>query len=136
MRLEFYEAGADDVITEPTIGREHVLRLTADARRSIIDKSEIAFADLVLQPDRHLAWRRGKVISLSRFQLELLQFLMEHPNRVFSREDLSTGLWSGRPVNACSISTAINRLRHLLSLPGAPDLIHTVRGSGYVFQAQ
>ena len=135
-RLEFYEAGADDVVTEPAIGREHVLRLTADARRSFFDKSEIAFADLILQPDRHLVWRRGKSISLSRFQLELLRFLMENPNKVFSRDDLSAGLWNGRPVNACSISTAMNRLRNLLSLPGAPDLIHTVRGSGYVLQAQ
>ena len=135
-RLEFYEAGADDVVTDAVIGREHVLRLTADARRSFFDQSEIAFADLVLLPDRHLVWRRGKSISLSRFQLQLLQFLIENPNKVFSRADLSTGLWNGRPVNACSISTAMNRLRHLLSLPGAPDLIHTVRGSGYVLQAQ
>ena len=135
-RLEFYEAGADDVVTDVEIGNETVMRLTADARRSFFDKSQIAFADLILFPDRHLVWRRGKSISLSHFQLQLLQYLMENPGIVFSRDDLSQGLWNGRPINACSISTAMNRLRHLLSVPGAPDLIHTVRGIGYVLHAQ
>lgn len=135
-RLEFYEAGADDVVTDLEIGSEAVMRLTADARRAYFDKSQIAFADLILFPDRHLVSRRGRSILLSSFQLQLLQYLMEHPGVVFSRDDLSQELWSGRRVNACSISTAMNRLRHLLSLPGAPDLIHTVRGIGYVLHAQ
>jgi len=135
-RLEFYEAGADDVVTDAVIGPETVMRLTAHARRSLIAKSQISFADLVLLPDRHLALRRGKSISLSQFQLQLLQFLMENPDRVFSRNDLLKRVWSGRKIHDCSISTAVNRLKHLLSLPGAPDLIHTVRGSGYVLHAQ
>lgn len=135
-RLEFYEAGADDVVTDVEIGSEAVMRLTADARRSFFDKSQIAFADLILFPERHLVWRRGKSISLSCFQLQLLQYLIEHPGIVFSRHELSQGLWNGRRVNAGSISTAMNRLRHLLSIPGAPDLIQTVRGIGYVLQAQ
>lgn len=134
-RLEFYEAGADDIVTDAVIGRESVMRLTADARRSLFDKSQISFADLVLFPDRHLARRRGKSISLSQFQLQLLQFLIENPDTVFSRNDLSEAVWKGRAIHDCSISTAMNRLRHLLSVPGVPDLIHTVRGSGYVLHA-
>lgn len=134
-RLEFYQAGADDIVTEGVMGSESIMRLTSDARRVVADKSRIAFADLVLFPDRHLAWRRGKSISLSGFQLKLLHFLMQHPDIVFSREELSHALWQDRPVNSCSISTAMNRLRHLLSAPDAPDLIQTVRGIGYVLQA-
>lgn len=135
-RLEFFRAGADHVATDALIGSDNVMRLTVDARRSLFGKSHVTFADLVLFPDRYLAWRRGKSITLSQFQVELLQFLMENPKTVFSRDDLSEGVWKGRPVHDRSISTAVRRLKRLLNLSGVPDLIHTVRGGGYVFQTK
>lgn len=135
-RLEFYEAGADDVVTDVVIGSESVMRLTAEARRSLSDKDQISFGDLILFPDRHMARRRGKSVLLSSFQLRLLRFLVANPDTLLSREELAAGLWDDHSVQACSISTAMNRLRHLLNVPGAPDLIHTVRGFGYILQAK
>lgn len=134
-RLEFYEAGADDVVVEAEIGNESIMRLTSDARRSLFEKPHSTFADLILFPDRHLAWRRGKSIALSGFQVQLLQFMMSSPDTIFSKSVLAAGLWSNDPVHEGSISTAVNQLRQLLSIPGAPDLIQTVRGTGYILQS-
>ena len=135
-RLEFYRAGADDVVTDHEIGSEAIMRLTSDARRSLFDKPNLTYSDLVLFPDRHIAWRRGKSVPLSRFQIQLLQFFMENPQTMLTRSDLAASVWKDDPVHDGSISTAVNRLRHLISLPDAPDLIHTVRGRGYILQSR
>jgi two-component system response regulator MprA len=138
-RVEGLDAGADDYLVKPFALEELLARIRALLRRSSREAGgegePLRFADLVLDPARHQAWRGEREIELTRTEFLLLELFMLHPRRVLSREFIFDRVWGydfGPTSN--SLEVYIGYLRRKTEAGGEPRLIHTVRGVGYVLR--
>jgi two-component system phosphate regulon response regulator PhoB len=97
------------------------------------DGQVLQYAGLELNIDNHRV-RRGNIdIHLGPIEFRLLQFLMKHREQVCSRTQLiEAGWYPGRYVDAKTVNVHIGRLRNALNVAGGPDIIRTVRSTGYV----
>jgi two-component system, OmpR family, response regulator len=145
-RVVGLEVGADDYLGKPFEPRELVARIKTVLRRAgdAAAPAEVA-GDVVRfdgwQFDRHerrLQSPRGLVVPLSNAEYQLLNAFLRAPRRVVSRDQLmAQARGRSSEVIGRSIDLLVSRLRHkLLDTPGAAELIKTVRGAGYVFDAQ
>jgi len=141
------EMGADDYLSKPFGSRELVARIKAVLRRS---RETVDAADAGHKPGRYLFDRwildtgarellrdDGVTVPLSTGEYDLLIALVERPQRVLNRDQL-LDLARGRAANALdrSIDTQVSRLRKKLERdPGAPKIVKTVWGGGYMFTA-
>lgn len=96
----------------------------------------LTFGDIALEPDTHRVFVAGKEKILPNKEFKLLEFLMLHPDMVFSRETLYTHIWGMDSLgNTSTVPVHINRLRDALEKdPANPQHILTVWGVGYKFQ--
>jgi two-component system, OmpR family, phosphate regulon response regulator PhoB len=92
----------------------------------------LAAGDLELDRRALRVRRSGREVHLGPTEFRLLEFLMQSPGRVFSREQLLDGVW-GRDVyiDERTVDVHVGRLRKAISRPRSPDPIRTVRGAGY-----
>ncbi|MCC6718306.1 MAG: response regulator transcription factor [Acetobacteraceae bacterium] len=138
-RVEGLEAGGDDYMVKPFAFAELLARLNALARRPPLSDtpSVLRTADLELDLLKRTATRGGVRIELQPREFSLLEFLMRHAERVVTRTMLLEGVWDFHfDPKTNIVETHISRLRGKLSRGGRdPELIHTVRGSGYVLRA-
>ncbi len=133
-RVRGLEVGADDYITKPFSPGELIARMRAVLRRSrpaAID-NVLTYAGLVMDLTSHRVLRNGRPVHLGPTEFRLLRFLMEHPGRVYSREQLLDAVW-GREiyVEPRTVDVHIRRLRKAINGPDEADLIRTVRSAGY-----
>ncbi|MBW8814249.1 MAG: phosphate regulon transcriptional regulator PhoB [Caulobacterales bacterium] len=133
------DTGADDYVVKPFAMSELVARIRALLRRTrpeLVDE-RLEYADLVLDRGRHRVTRDGKDIHLGPTEYRLLDFLMQRPGRVFSRERLLDAVWGANTyVEVRTVDVHVGRLRKALRLPGSPDLIRTVRSAGYALDQE
>lgn len=132
--IALFEAGADDVVTESSDPNELAARLRSMARRCTPGKREkLTVGDLELSPKDFTVFRGGKRVMLTNREFDLLEYLMEHRDRVLTRSELADQVW-GDEVEWSSnvIDVSIGRLRSKIHLPGHATLIHTVTGRGYM----
>jgi two-component system, OmpR family, response regulator MprA len=133
-RVEGLEAGADDYLTKPFSLEELVARLHALLRRA--RSKEVAAVlrcgDVTMDVDGHVVRRDGAVIDVTPTEFDLLELLLDTPGRVITREHLNDALWDGSDVGANAIEQHVASLRRKLEARGAPRVVHTVRGLGYV----
>jgi len=132
------ELGADDYVTKPYSPRELVARIRAVLRRirpALADEA-LSYADIVMDLVAHRVTRAGKPVHLGPTEFRLLRHFMEHPGRVFSREQLLDAVW-GKDVyvEARTVDVHIRRLRIALNGESQADLIRTVRAAGYALDA-
>lgn len=128
------ELGADDYIVKPFSFHELLLRILAVNRRaSSSPDMKLKVGDLLMDVSAHRICRGGMRISLTRTEYVLLETLMRNAGRVVSREDLITSL--GRQVGGNTLEAFVRLLRNKIDCDGRQKLIHTVRGAGYVIQA-
>jgi two-component system, OmpR family, alkaline phosphatase synthesis response regulator PhoP len=132
------ELGADDYVVKPFSPRELIARVRAVLRRQ--KRSEdpdkvLEFGDLRLDPRTHEVSVRGHAVELSALEFRLLQVLMAHPKRIFSRDRLLEEAWGqDRFVLPRTVDVHIRHLREKLEQdPANPRFIQTLRGSGYRF---
>jgi len=133
------DTGADDYVVKPFAMSELVARIRALLRRTRPELVEerLEYADLVLDRGRHRVTRGGQDIHLGPTEYRLLDFLMQRPGRVFSRERLLDAVWGANTyVEVRTVDVHVGRLRKALRLPNAPDLIRTVRSAGYALDTE
>lgn len=136
--LKGFETGADDYLTKPFSPKELMARMKALLRRSSNDEDgSLRVKDLMLDTKAHRLSVAGQTVDIGPTEFKLLEFFMQHPDRVYSREQLLDMVW-GRNVyvEERTVDVHILRLRKLLSPYGYDKLVQTVRGSGYRFSDQ
>jgi two-component system, OmpR family, response regulator MprA len=137
-RIEGLDAGADDYLVKPFDVGELRARLRALLRRSngVGDPAALTFAELRLDEARHgVAAGEDGFAELTRTEYQLLELLMLNPRRVLSHSVIYDRVWGydfGPASNALRVY--VGYLRRKLEQAGALDLIHTVRGVGYVLR--
>ena len=133
-RVRGLSTGADDYIVKPFSVPELLARVGALLRRAAPERvaSVLSYGDIELDRDKRRVARSGRPIDLGPTEYRLLEFFLEHPGRVFSREQLLDGVW-GRDIyiDERTVDVHIGRLRKLINPDAAADPIRTVRGAGY-----
>jgi two-component system, OmpR family, phosphate regulon response regulator PhoB len=133
-RIRGLATGADDYIVKPFSVPELIARVSALLRRAAPEKvtDTLCFGDLEMDREKRRVSRAGRGIELGPTEYRLLEYLMERPGRVFSREQLLDGVW-GRDIyiDERTVDVHIGRLRRALNRDHETDPIRTVRGAGY-----
>ncbi|MCI5046756.1 MAG: phosphate regulon transcriptional regulator PhoB [Aquisalinus sp.] len=136
-RIRGLETGADDYMVKPFSMSELVARIRAVLRRirpGLVEDS-VSFGDITLDRAAHRVIRGNTEVHLGPTEFRLLDHLIQHPGRVFSREQLLNAVWGSDVfVEARTVDVHIGRLRKALSRNGYPNPIRTVRSAGYALE--
>jgi two-component system phosphate regulon response regulator PhoB len=138
-KISGLEGGADDYVTKPFSPRELLARINAVLRRSSPAgvSGVIEIGGLTLDTASHRVTAGEQTVPLGPTEYRLLQFFMEHPERVYTRGQLLDRVWGGNVyVEERTVDVHIRRLRKALEPFGVDSLVQTVRGSGYRFSTR
>ena len=133
-RVRGLSTGADDYIVKPFSVPELLARVNALLRRASPERvaDVLSFGDIAIDREKKRVSRGGQAVDLGPTEYRLLEFLMERPGRVFSREQLLDGVWgSDIYIDERTVDVHVGRLRKALNRGHDSDPIRTVRGAGY-----
>jgi two-component system phosphate regulon response regulator PhoB len=133
-RIRGLDTGADDYVVKPFSMSELLARIRAVLRRIRpgLAEDQVTRGDIVIDRVAHRVKRDGREIHLGPTEYRLLDYLMQHPGRVFSREQLLDSVWgSDVYVEARTVDVHVGRLRKALNDGDVMDPIRTVRSAGY-----
>lgn len=133
-RVRGLNSGADDYVAKPFSPTELLARIRAVLRRATPSLAEelLRYEDLTMDLAAHRVRRAGRDIHLGPTEFRLLRHFLQHPGRVFSREQLLDLVWGHDVyVEPRTVDVHIRRLRKALNDDEATDLIRTVRSAGY-----
>ena len=133
-KIRGLNSGADDYMTKPFSPTELIARVRAVMRRTKPEASAeaLTFADVSMDLAAHRVSRSTRAIHLGPTEYRLLRFFLEHPGRVFTREQLLDSVWGHDVyVEPRTVDVHIRRLRKALNGPQELDIIRTVRSAGY-----
>ncbi|MBN9510718.1 MAG: phosphate regulon transcriptional regulator PhoB [Alphaproteobacteria bacterium] len=131
--------GADDYITKPFSMDTLLARMRALLRRAntVPVKGQLSFHDLTMDLASHRVQRNGRMLHLGPTEFRLLEFFMQHPRRVFAREELLDAVWGPDiHVEPRTVDVHIRRLRKAINGDGEVDVVRTVRAAGYALDTE
>jgi two-component system phosphate regulon response regulator PhoB len=135
-RVRGLATGADDYVVKPFSMPELIARIQALLRRASPGLAGTVLRAGTLELDRqnHRVRRAGRDLHLGPTEYRLLEYLMRHPGRVYSREQLLDGVWGNDVyVDERTVDVHVGRLRKAINRGREADPIRTVRGAGYAF---
>ncbi len=138
-RIKGLRTGGDDYLTKPFAFSELLARLEALLRRPTLQEEvqELRLADLRLDLKRRKVERAGKVIALQPREFRLLEYLLRNKGQVVTRTMLLESVWDYHfDPQTGVIDVQISRLRQKVDKGFLPQLIHTVRGVGYMMSEE
>lgn len=138
-RVRGLDVGADDYVIKPFSMRELIARIKAVLRRTATfsDINPLIVKTLQLDPTEHRVTVGAEEIVMGPTEFRLLHFFMQHPERVYSRNQVLDQVWGNHVyIEERTVDVHIRRLRKVLADHGYDYLIQTVRGVGYRFSAR
>jgi len=137
-RVAGLDAGADDYLVKPFAFAELLARMRALLRRGPIhEMAQLSAGGLVMDLLTHRVSRDGQPVDLTVKEFELLEYLLRYQGQVVSRETLAREVWKEiartTPLDNI-IDVHMVHLRRKLEVDGAPRLLHTIRGVGFVLR--
>lgn len=134
-RVEGLTGGADDYVLKPFAFEELLARIEAVTRRGGA-RDRIEVADLSIDPAGHRVFRQGQEIKLTAREFDLLKYLAERPGRVVTRTRLLEAVWdTSHDPGTNVVDVYVSYLRAKIDKGYDRPLLHTVRGVGYVLEA-
>ncbi|MEP0699575.1 MAG: phosphate regulon transcriptional regulator PhoB [Nitratireductor sp.] len=136
-RVRGLTTGADDYLVKPFSTPEFIARVRALLRRAKPEvlSSVLKVGDIMLDREAHRVYRGKSEIRLGPTEFRLLEFLMQHPGRVFSRSQLLDNVWGETIyIDERTVDVHVGRLRKAVNVGRLPDVIRTIRGAGYAIK--
>lgn len=136
-RIRGLDTGADDYVVKPFSTTELMARVRAVLRRIRpgLKDDTLTVGDITIDRVAHRVFRNGEDVHLGPTEFRLLDYFMQHPTRVFSREQLLDTVWGTDVyVEARTVDVHVGRLRKALKQAGGVDPIRTVRSAGYALR--
>ena len=136
-RVRGLATGADDYLVKPFSTPEFIARVRALLRRAKPEvlSSVLKVGDIMLDREAHRVYRKKSEIRLGPTEFRLLEFMMQHPGRVFSRAQLLDNVWGETIyIDERTVDVHVGRLRKAVNTGRMPDVIRTVRGAGYAIK--
>jgi len=135
-KVEGLEVGADDYVTKPFAFEELIARIRAALRRKAPASDDIRVGDLTIRPASREVERDGRQIELTNREYELLDYLARNAGKVMDKRIIFEKVWGyDFEVESDAIKVYVSYLRKKLNAAGERDLIHAVRGVGYILKA-
>lgn len=125
--------GADDYITKPYNPNILLLRIGAVLKRVNIESNIVSYKDLNINVSKGIIKREDTEIVLTKNEMIIFNYLLNHQNKIVSRDELMTDLWNNEEfINDNALTVNISRLRAKLKSIGYEDAIDTRKGMGYI----
>ncbi|MFB6453929.1 response regulator transcription factor [Chitinophaga sp. Hz27] len=139
-KVEGFDAGADDYLVKPFDLRELLVRIRALLKRNTqpvqAAPAKLKYADLEMNLQTKIVTRGGKEINLTPKEFRLLEYMMQHHERVLSRTEIAENVWDTHfDTGTNFIDVYINYLRKKVDKEFSVKLIHTKPGMGFIFKA-
>ena len=137
-KLEGFDAGADDYLTKPFDFRELLARIAVLLKRKVGEQpaevNEFTYADVRINPKTQTVYRSGKLIKLTPKEYDLLFYMVQNPERIISRMEITQNVWhTDFDPGTNFIDVYINYLRKQIDKGFGLKLIHTRTGVGFIF---
>jgi DNA-binding response OmpR family regulator len=136
-RVVGLEVGADDYVTKPFSPRELVLRVKSVLRRTAppAEDEVLRDGDLVADTGRRIAEIGGMPLALTVREFDLLEFLLRHPGKAWSRVQLLEKVWGWQFGDQSTVTVHVRRLREKIEVdPANPKRLLTAWGVGYRYE--
>lgn len=136
-KVQGLEVGADDYLAKPFSITELIARVQALVRRASTSPESTAMriGDLEMDMMTHKVTRAGRRIELQPLEYQLLEYLLRNRGRVVSKTTIMERVWDySFDPHTNVVECRVSRLRSKIQLPGEAELLHTVRGFGYVLE--
>lgn len=125
--------GADDYITKPYNPNILLLRIGAVLKRANAEASTLTYKDLSINIGKGIIKKDDKEIILTKNEMIIFSYLLNHQEKVVTRDELMTDLWNNEEfINDNALTVNISRLRAKLKSIGYEDAINTRKGMGYI----
>lgn len=138
-RVRGLATGADDYLVKPFSTPEFLARVKALLRRAKPEvlSSVLKVGDIVLDRESHRVYRKKSELRLGPTEFRLLEYMMRHPGRVFSRTQLLDNVWGETNyIDERTVDVHVGRLRKAVNTNRMPDVIRTIRGAGYAIREE